>query len=39
MGYDGPKRDSGGMGLKIQGWKVAQKHLKNNTGLLDLFFP
>ena len=32
MGYDGPKRDSGGLGLKIQEWNVAQKNLKNNTG-------
>ena len=25
MGYDGPKRNLGGLGLKIQEWNVAQK--------------
>ena len=38
MGYDGPKKDSGGLGLVIQGWNVAQKYLKNNTGFLNLLY-
>ena len=39
MGYDGPNRDSGGLGLTIQELNVAQKNLKNNTGFLKLFNP
>ena len=37
MGYDGPKRDSRGLGLEIREWNVAQKNLKNNTGFLIFF--
>ena len=39
MGYDGPKRDWGELGLEIQGWNVAQKNLKNNTGFFNLIYP
>ena len=39
MGYDGPKRDSGWLGLEIQEWNVAQKNLEKNTGFLNLFYP
>ena len=28
MGYDGPKKNPGGMGLEIQGWNEAQENLK-----------
>ena len=37
MGYDGPKGDSGLLGLKTQKWNVKQEKLKNNTGFLNLF--
>ena len=35
MGYNDPKRDSGGLGLEIQLWNVAQ----NNIGFLNLIYP
>ena len=37
MGYDGPKGDSGVLGLEIQEWNVDKKELKNNTGFFNLF--
>ena len=37
MGY-GPTKGYGGLGLEIQGWKMAQRNLKNNTGFLKLIY-
>ena len=39
MRHGGPKKDSGRLGLDIQEWNVAQKHLKNNAGFFNLFYP
>ena len=39
MGYDGPKRDWRGLGLEIEGWNVAQKNMKSDTGLFNLIYP
>ena len=39
MGYDGPKRNLGGLGLKIQEWNVAQKKFEKLYRIFKPFLP
>ena len=39
MGYDGPKRNLGGLELKIQEWNVAQKKFKKLYRIFKPFLP
>ena len=37
MGYDGPKGDSGGLGLEIQEWNVEQKKIEKKYRIFEPF--
>ena len=39
MGYDGPKRNLGGLGLKIQEWNVAEKQFEKLYRIFKPFLP